>query len=97
MTTAELRIYQIRPGLMAEFVARFHSDIAPARRAHGFEIIGPWVDDAAHTFVWIARHEGGLAWHEAVAAYYDSPERREIGFDPMDFIQTIETRLLDDV
>jgi hypothetical protein len=97
MATAELRLYRIRPGLMAEFAAHFLADVAPARRAHGFEVIGPWIDDAAHEFVWIASYTGESSWDDAVTSYYDSPERRQMGFDPIDYIESIDTRLLDDV
>lgn len=78
---------------MTEFTQRFLAQIAPARRAHGFKVLGPWTT-ADDEFVWMAQYEGDLAWADAVAAYYDSPERRDIDFDPMHYIESIETKLL---
>ncbi len=93
MAVTELRMYKIRAGVLAEFTERFQDQIAPARRAHGFEVLGPWTT-ADDEFVWMARYDGQRSWNDAVAAYYDSPERRQIDFDPMDYIESIETKLL---
>lgn len=93
MGTTQLRVYKIRSDLMEEFTERFLAQIVPARRAHAFEVLGPWTT-SDEEFVWMAHYEGDLDWDDAVAAYYDSPERRAIDFDPMDYIESIETKLL---
>ncbi len=68
---AELRIYQIAAGLMEEFVSLFDDEVAPARRANGFEVIGPWIQEDENQFVWIAGYDGELSWDEAVQRYYE--------------------------
>ncbi len=91
---AELRIYHIAAGRMKEFVSLFHDEVAPARRANGFEVIGPWIHEGESQFVWIAGYDGELSWDEAVRRYYDSPERRGLTRDPLDLIESVETRML---
>lgn len=92
---AQLRIYDIRPGLLDDWVARFHAEIVPPRRAYGFEVLGPWINREDSQFVWIVSYEGELGWEEAVDRYYKSPERQAISFDPMDYITNMDTRMLE--
>ncbi len=91
---AQLRIYDIKPGLMAEFLELFNTEIGPARMAHGFDVIGPWVDEDENQFVWVASYDGVVSWDDAEQQYRQSPERRNLSRDPMDFIDSIDARML---
>lgn len=91
---AQLRIYEIKPGRMAEFLELFDKELAPARRAYGFDVIGPWVHEDKNQFVWIASYDGAVPWDEAEQRYRESPERRNTSRDPMDLIDSIDARML---
>ncbi len=93
--TAQLRIYHIKPGLMDEFARLVAEHVFPARRQHGFEVLGPWVVPAEHQYVWVVTYDGPLSWDEAVERYYQSPERSGIGFDPDEYIESADLRLME--
>lgn len=92
---AQLRIYDIKPGKMDAFIGEFREKIAPSRRRHGFEILGPWVAPERNQFVWIASYEGPLNWEDAVERYYHSPERSSLDFDADDYIDSMNLRMLE--
>ena len=97
MPNAQLRIYTIREGLMDEWTEKFVAELIPPRRANGFDVVGTWVNEADSQFVWIVAYDGELEWEDAVERYYASRERNAISFDPMDYIEEVDTRLLDSV
>jgi hypothetical protein len=74
----ELRLYRAKPGELDDFVLEWSHHVLPLRRAHGFEVLGPWITDDER-FVWIIGHDD-LA--TADAAYYASAERAAIEPDP---------------
>jgi hypothetical protein len=74
----ELRLYRAKPGELDDFVLEWSQHVLPLRRAHGFEVLGPWITDDER-FVWIIGHDD-LA--TADAAYYASAERAAIEPDP---------------
>jgi hypothetical protein len=89
----QLRIYDIVPGRMEEFVVLF-GRIAEIRRSLGFDVLGPWVDADSDQFVWIAGYRGPQGFEAASRAYRESPERSGLMPDPSVFITSIETRML---
>lgn len=95
--TTQLRIYDIAPGRMEEFAAKVASDVIPARKKYGFGVIGPWVNEADNQYVWLVSYDGELSWDDAVTRYMSSPERSGMGWDPMDYIEKMDTRLMRDV
>ena len=77
----QLRDYRIRHGELEQFVAEWQTNLAPLRRACGFEIRGAWTIPDESRFVWLLSHPG--SWDDfasADGAYFASPERA--GFDP---------------
>jgi hypothetical protein len=89
----QLRIYDITPGRMDEFVALFWR-VAEIRRLLGFEVLGPWINEETNQFVWIVGYDGPGTFEEATQAYYDSPERASISPSPAEFLETVDTRML---
>jgi hypothetical protein len=82
-----LRIYRVSdPG---RWLDEWRERVAPLRRAHGFEILGAWLDEDERTFVWLLAHDDYAA---ADAAYYASPERAALDPDPARLI--VEAREL---
>jgi NIPSNAP len=74
----ELRLYRPKADEVEEFVAEWRRHVLPLRRAHGFEVLGPWLAEDGR-FVWIIGHDDLEA---ADAAYYSSPERIAVDPDP---------------
>ena len=80
----QLRRYVVRD--VDAFAREWREHVLPLRRAHGFEILGPWIADDGR-FVWIIGHDD---LERADAAYYASPERAAIDPDPARHIATSE-------
>jgi hypothetical protein len=74
----ELRLYRARDGALEAFVREWRDHVLPLRRAHGFEVLGPWISDDGR-FIWILGHDDLAA---ADAAYYASAERASFDPDP---------------
>lgn len=91
---SQLRIYDIRPGDMDEFARKVAEDIFPVRRAHGFTIDGPWQTDE-NQYVWIVHHDGDF--DEAVEGYVNDPARKDLAWDPMDYITNVDIRMMEDL
>lgn len=92
---SQLRIYDIRPDLMDEFIDEFTAKVAPPRLQYDFRIEGPWITAERDQFVWIVSYDGPLSWQDAVDRYYHSPERSGIDFNPDDYITSMDIRMLD--
>ena len=81
MSGSQLRIYEIEPGRLDEFVAAWVAGVEPLRRRFGFDIQA-WIVVGADRFVWLLTHEGAGSFEEADEAYYASPERARLAPDP---------------
>ena len=76
MTTYQLRMYTVKPGEMAEWLAEWTDKIVPLRRQFGFEVVGAWTIEEPDRFVWIIGHSGPQPWEEVDRAYYARPSAR---------------------
>jgi hypothetical protein len=94
MTTYQLRMYTVKPGEMAEWLAEWRDTIAPLRRQLGFEIVGAWTIEESDRFVWIISHSGPQPWEEVDRAYYSSPERKALDPDPARHLASTEHWLM---
>ena len=94
MTTYQLRMYTVKPGEMAEWLAEWQEKVAPLRRKFGFEIVGAWTIEASNRFVWIIGHPGPESWEDVDRAYYSSPERKSLEPDPARHLATTEHWLM---
>jgi hypothetical protein len=93
----QVRTYQIKPGDMEDFVALWRDHIVPARKVHGFEVLGAWNDAEDGTFVWVVGHPAPEGWAVAEKAYYDSPERQGLPGNPADLMDGAHTKVLSPV
>ena len=88
----QLRDYRIRAGELDRFVGEWRSQLAPLRRAIGFDIPAAWTVPDEDRFVWLLAHPGSWdAFAEADAAYFASPERAAIHPDPARLIEEQRT------
>lgn len=96
--TVQIRVYDIRPDRLDEWIEKFHEQIVPLRRELGFEIPGSYVDRERSQHIWVIAHDGDeSAFEDANAAYWESPKRTELDVNPDDFLIDSETRTVDSV
>ena len=90
----QLRTYTIAEGALEAWTSEWAEHVAPLRRRFGFRVLGPWVDDACPTFVWLLGYSGPDGFAAADARYYASPERASIEPNPARHIVAQETVML---
>ena len=95
--TVQVRVYDIRPDGLDEWIDKFRDRIVPLRQELGFEILGSWVDREHSQHIWVIAHNGDGSFEEANAAYWASPKRAELGVDPAEFIVGEETHTVESV
>ena len=92
--TAQLRIYDIKPGTLEEFAAKVDEELMPIRLEYGFRREGPWLVEKTYQYVWIVHYDGEGTFEAATKRYYADPRRDEMSFDPMDYITKVDARML---
>jgi hypothetical protein len=92
---SQLRMYQIAPGKMTEFVREWRSGVVPLRQQFGFHVESAWVVEGEDTFVWIVRHDGDESFADADATYYGSPERKALQPNPARHIVEQQTWMVE--
>ncbi len=90
----QLRIYDVAPGRMDEFLGIFPQVVA-ARRAVGFDVVGAWTIPEENRFVWIIGADQPI--DELAKRYYESAERKAIDPEPAKLLDRIETHLMQPV
>jgi hypothetical protein len=85
--TWELRLFRVRDGALDDWTREWREVVLPLRRAHGFEVRGPWLSEDGR-FVWMIGHDDLAA---ADAAYYASRERAALDPDPARHVVAVET------
>jgi hypothetical protein len=94
--TTQLRTYTVREGRLDEWVELWRTQVVPLRRSLGFEIHGSWVDRKRNAHVWVISYEGDLSFEEANAAYWASPQRKQLGVDPAKFLVAEDIRTVEE-
>jgi hypothetical protein len=95
--TSQLRMYTIKEGKLDEFIKAWSEGIYPLRLQHGFKVDGAWVIREENKFVWIVSYDGPGDWDAKVKAYHESPGRKAISPDPVEFIAIIEEKFITSV
>ena len=90
----QLRIYRLKPDTADEFVERWRRDIVPLRVKMGFAVVGAWRHFDDNEFVWMVRWDGQGSFEEGEGAYYASPGRAEMTWDPSDYIESSQLRVM---
>ena len=91
---SQLRIYDIKPGMMDEFAAKVDEELIPIRLDYGFTRSGPWIVEETYQYVWIVHYDGKGTFEEVDERYYADPRRGEMSFNPMDYITRVDARML---
>jgi hypothetical protein len=93
----QLRIYEISAGRMAEFTEGWRAHIVPSREQFRFKVVLALAGAESGDFVWLLRWDGPEGYEAADRAYYDSPGRKSVSWDPAPFIIADELRILHQV
>ena len=91
----QLRLYQLDPERIDEFVTLWREQVVPARRAAGFRVRGAWLSRAESGFAWVISYRGKGTFEEAEERYYNSKERAAINPPPTDFLEGVETVMVE--
>ncbi len=91
---SQLRIYDIKPGTMEEFAAKVEDELIPIRLDHGFTRCGPWIVEDTYQYAWVVHYDGPEGFEAADRRYYADPRRGEMTFNPMDYIDRVDARML---
>ena len=92
-TEYQLRMYQVTPGRMDEFLSIF-PEVVAARRAVGFNVVGAWTVPEENRFVWIISTDAPGGIEELSKVYYASARRRAIEPEPAKLFDAIETKIM---
>jgi hypothetical protein len=90
----QLRIYRLVPATADEFVELWRRDIVPLRIETGFSVVGAWRRPEENEFVWLVRWDGQGSFQEGDDLYYRSPGRAALEWDPADYLESSELRVL---
>ncbi len=93
MAEYQLRVYDVKPGKMEEFV-RVFEPIPEIRRRHGFTVEGVWVDDESNRFAWVVGYDGPGTFAEAAARFDSDPERKDMSPPPGSFLDHVDIRMV---
>lgn len=89
----QLRTYQIKPGVMDEWLDLFHEAVVPLHEKYGLPVRTAWVDRETNTFTWVRELTGEGTAEEQEAAYRATEERaRVVGDRPKAFIESMVVR-----
>lgn len=91
----QLRIYQIRPGMMDEWLRLFHGTLINLHREAGIPVINAWRNPSkSQEFVWIRRFDSVESVLEQEGVFFSLPARVELGDVRGKFVETLEVRVL---
>jgi hypothetical protein len=95
---SQLRIYDIKPDLLDEWLAFFHDKVAPMHSKYALPVHAAWVDRERSQFAWVRTFAGEGTVEEQEKRYYQSPERQAvIGDEPKRFIEKMHVRVVEQV
>ncbi|GAA1809516.1 hypothetical protein HC028_23665 [Planosporangium flavigriseum] len=95
---AQLRIYDIKPDLMEQWLTLFRDKVVPMHAKFDLPVLAAWVDTETSQFVWVRGFAGDGTIEEQETRYRNSEERaRVIGDEPKRFIERMQVRDLEQV
>ena len=94
---AQLRLYKVKPGQMERFLSAWEHGAVPVREVFGFKVLAAWRSEDDAEFGWVVGYEGDGQFEAAEKAYYDSAERAAIQDDPAQYLDGVETKMVEAV
>ena len=75
---AEVRTYQVKPGMIDSYLGLFNRQIVPNHRKYGINVLGAWVDREKSEVTWIRTFATREERKAKLDIYEVSPERDEV-------------------
>jgi len=91
----QLRVYQLDPDRIEEFVTLWRDHIVPARNAAGFNVEGAWLSRPDAGFAWVLSYYGPKTFDEANTDYYNSDARRRMRPNPDELVVDSDTSMVE--
>jgi hypothetical protein len=92
---AQLRRYQVKPGQMTAFIESWETGVVPVRELFGFKVLAAWRSDDDAEFGWLVGYAGDGHFEAAEKAYYASPERAGMPVEPLQFLDKVDTWMVE--
>ena len=97
MSVLQLRTYTINKGMMDSFISLFHEYIKPVHERLGIPVQGTWVNLDRNEFIWMRKFDDIDSIPGKEQAYFDSPERTNLGDLPPSHIAKMEVKIIEAV
>jgi aspartate/glutamate racemase len=92
---SQLRIYRIRPGLMADWLPFFSEVLVPLHALVGIPVPAAWVNpDDPDEFVWIRQFESAESVAEQEQEFFSTPARLALGDVRSRWVESLQVRIL---
>lgn len=88
MAEQQLRIYDVRPGHLDDFVAVWRRQIVPLRVSAGYKILAAWADYHSSTFCWLVGWAPSTTLGELEAKYKELRAAESLDPDPAQWVES---------
>jgi aspartate/glutamate racemase len=92
---SQLRIYRIRPGLMADWLPFFHKTLVPLHHLVGVPVPAAWINiEDPDEFVWIRQFRSRESVAEQERQFFSTDARVALGDVRGRYVESLQVRLL---
>jgi len=92
---SQLRVYRIRPGLMADWLPFFHRTLVPLHHLVGIPVPAAWINiEDPDEFVWIRQFRSRESVAEQEREFFSTPARIALGDVRGRYVESLQVRLL---
>lgn len=95
MSVLQLRTYTINKGMMDSFVSLFNDHIRPLHDRLGIPVQGTWANIDRNEFIWMRKFETLEDIPVKEKAFFESPERINLGDLPPSHIAKMEIKVIE--
>lgn len=82
----QVRLYTIDKGRLDDFARAWQAGVYPLRRQLGYQIPFAAKIPSTNQFIWLLSYDGPESFDQKEAAYYASPQRKQLSPDPAQWI-----------
>ena len=89
---AELRIYQLKPGMANDYIKLFNAQLEPNHTASGVNVLGAWLDEPSNTVYWLRTFKDQADMDKQLDDYHNSDARKNL--DPLGGYAIMSSKIL---